>query len=84
MIVHVNQWSGPLDAASGANVIEQQHRRRPREAVADEAAREPVDGGVGPHQPPQKRPRPIHERHRFHWVIGRRYRSAGVLSAWLS
>jgi len=47
-------------------MIEQQHRRRTREAVAAQAARRAVNQRVDSHQPTQRSPGPVGEAHHIH------------------
>ena len=47
-------------------MIDQQHRRRTREAVAYEPTSRAVDQPVGSHQSTQQRPGPVREAHHIH------------------
>jgi hypothetical protein len=55
-VLEVGERAGALPAASGADVVEQQHRRSARDAAAAEAAAEAVGERVEPGQLVEERP----------------------------
>ena len=65
-ILDIGQRRRSHGPAVGADMIEQQHRRRTREAVADQPARRAVHQRVGSHQSTQRRPGRVREAHHIH------------------
>ena len=65
-VLDVDQRRGAPGPALGADMVEQQHRRRAGEAMADESAGRAVDERVASHQPAQHRPGPVGEAHDVH------------------
>jgi len=58
-VLEVDERGRADGPALGADVVEQQHWRRAREAVADPPAAGPVDDGVPVHHPVEDGPHPI-------------------------
>ena len=59
-ILGVGQRIRALDAALGADMVQQQGRGQPGDSMADEAVGEAVDLRVPTHDTAQDRPRPVH------------------------